>query len=191
VDTGCESAQATDPKNCGTCGHDCKGVSCAAGLCTPTVIVQGEASPGWLAVDSTYIYWTTYVANTGQIRRAPLTGGTPVTLASNQNQPAFVAVDATTVYWDTNAGGTVMKVAITGGTPVEIATGQNWPAGIAADATGVYWANDKGNTISRLPLAGGTPQVIASASSPCGPVLDANYMYFADRASGNIMKVLK
>ena len=27
----------TDPKNCGTCGHDCQGGSCATGMCQPLI----------------------------------------------------------------------------------------------------------------------------------------------------------
>src|SRR5579859_7977141 len=56
----CDPAKlASDGKNCGRCGHDCLGDACAGGTCEPVALVLGQSSPQDVAVDDTYLYWTT------------------------------------------------------------------------------------------------------------------------------------
>ena len=50
---------ASDPKNCGACGHDCLGGACTAGQCRPVAIWTGRADPP-LYVDAEYVYWALY-----------------------------------------------------------------------------------------------------------------------------------
>lgn len=51
----------TDAQNCGTCGRDCLGGSCEAGVCQATVVVASGDMPKQaikeIAVDDTYVYW--------------------------------------------------------------------------------------------------------------------------------------
>jgi hypothetical protein len=68
----------TDPFNCGACGHDCLGGGCSAGRCEPFIIATDPGQPMALAVDATHVYWTN--ATTGDVRRAPITGGPAQTL---------------------------------------------------------------------------------------------------------------
>jgi hypothetical protein len=67
-----------DPFNCGACGHDCLGGACSVGRCLPFVIANEPGEPTALAVDDTHVYWTN--ATTGDVRRAPITGGVPQTV---------------------------------------------------------------------------------------------------------------
>jgi hypothetical protein len=57
--------------------------------------------------------------------------------------PEYIALDGASVYWttcdDTQARGSIMKVAIGGGSPVVLAPNEACPAGIAVNATSVYW----------------------------------------------------
>ena len=101
------------------------------------------ASPYYLALDSSYVYWTNF-ASAGTIMKTAKDGSSTTQLASNQNNPFHIAVDSSNVYW-TNIGGTVMKVGIGGGTPTLLASGQT-PIGIAVDSTSVYWANQGTNS---------------------------------------------
>jgi hypothetical protein len=62
-----------------------------------------------VATDGSNVYWTVPVtagpvSSSGEIRKAPVTGGPLVTVASGQGFPWSVAVDARFVYW-TNHGG--------------------------------------------------------------------------------------
>lgn len=68
----------TDPFNCGACGHDCLGGGCSAGRCEPVVIANEPGQPMAITVDATHVFWTN--ATTGDVRRAPLSGGVAQTL---------------------------------------------------------------------------------------------------------------
>ena len=57
-DGACQASIATDPLNCGACGHDCLGGACEAGVCGPVAIVSGEPAPAYIATDGTKVYWT-------------------------------------------------------------------------------------------------------------------------------------
>ena len=52
VDTG------SDPKNCGSCGHDCLGGTCSGGQCQPSAVVSNTGdNVRAFAIDSTYVYY--------------------------------------------------------------------------------------------------------------------------------------
>lgn len=53
----CGADTSTDPKNCGTCGHDCCGGACEKGQCQPLVLATQQANPAWLLADATHVYW--------------------------------------------------------------------------------------------------------------------------------------
>ena len=49
----------SDPKNCGTCGHDCLGGACSGGKCQPIAITNPLATtPYLLGIDSNYLYYS-------------------------------------------------------------------------------------------------------------------------------------
>jgi hypothetical protein len=57
-----EASVDSDPVNCGRCGHDCLGGTCAAGQCQPVVLMERQPfAPGfsgrWLATDGASLYW--------------------------------------------------------------------------------------------------------------------------------------
>ncbi len=132
-------------------------------------------------------------------------GATATVLASNQVDPSAIAVDSTSVYW-TNLGplgggkaairlpGSVMKVPIEGGAPIELAANQPWPGAITVDATNVYWTTGtgppppltdggaEGGAVSRVPLGGGTAVTLVTAPLPGGIAVDANNLYWTNRA---------
>src|SRR5262245_8002876 len=59
----CAADTATDPRNCGRCGHDCLGGACEVGRCRPVVLAsaagKNEAGP---LIDRTHVYWVTGTA---------------------------------------------------------------------------------------------------------------------------------
>lgn len=67
ADSGCD-AVASNPKHCGTCGHDCQGGTCSGGVCQPVVLASGQDHPDSIAVDAASIYWTTYT-NAGTVMK--------------------------------------------------------------------------------------------------------------------------
>ncbi len=135
--SGCADLQ-TDAHHCGACGHDCQSGACLAGACQPVTVAKPEASPAGLALDASYVYWTTFSA-TGQVKRAPRAGGPAEVLVDGQPYASGVAVDGTSVYWATNAyPGAVMKAGLDGSNPTVLAT-QDHPLYLATDADTVYW----------------------------------------------------
>jgi hypothetical protein len=75
----------------------------------PTVIASQQGAPWGIAVDSQYVYWTTY--DDSNVVRAPLAGGASYPLASGQSNPTAITVDDKNVYWLNANNGTIYKVA--------------------------------------------------------------------------------
>jgi hypothetical protein len=67
---------ASDPENCGACGHRCLGGVCVDGLCQPVEIAGGFTSPGTLAVGAGYIYVRDR-SSSGSIKAQDLSGEQP------------------------------------------------------------------------------------------------------------------
>jgi hypothetical protein len=69
---------------------------------TPVTIASSLKGPQSIAVDSSYVYWT---SNSGDVMRAPLSGGPPISLIGSTSPgtgigyPYGIALDATSVYF--------------------------------------------------------------------------------------------
>jgi hypothetical protein len=163
----------------------------------PLVIAQESGRPAGIAVDATYVYYTTSTyqgtPGTGTVKRANLNGGGVVTLASGQLDPSYIAVDATNVYF-TNWGSssTVMKGGRNPGEPVvTLVSGQSCPADIKVDATSVYWVNACSGQIMKVSKSGGNPVVLASdQTSAINLAIDGTSLYWVNNAQdGKVMTV--
>jgi hypothetical protein len=100
----------SDPKNCGTCGHDCLGGACVAGQCQPKVIATTKM-PQAIAVHTnksgvgTMLYWTD-VDPTDTPRQDVYSCSLPDCITATPsgsmtgcNMSLGVAVDATNYYF--------------------------------------------------------------------------------------------
>jgi len=71
---------ASDPLNCGTCGHNCLNGTCSGGACQPFAIASNLTGlPGPLQLDGANLYWTEadtnvlFVLNTSTLTLTPMT----------------------------------------------------------------------------------------------------------------------
>jgi hypothetical protein len=195
----CHAQVLYDPKNCGRCGHDCLGGTCASGICQPVVLALGQSIVDGIAADGDNVYWTSRLH--GTINKASVTGGPslpPITvLAKGRVGPSAIAIDATAVYWaeESSQGGVVASVSKTGGSVSTIATAQSRLGGVAVDAANVYWTTSEhqlgagDGTVSRQPISGGTPFSISTDGGLAGPIgVDAENVYWADTNTWMLVK---
>ncbi len=90
-----------DPKNCGTCGHDCGGAKCVAGKCLPVEIgLTTDKDATSLVFDGGHLFFTTINSNNGSVFDCPVQGCAtpPAKVISGLAFPGDVAVNATTVF---------------------------------------------------------------------------------------------
>lgn len=115
------------------------------------VLAQFNAESDGIAVDDSYVYWTS-LDNFGTVRRVSKSGGDMKILVQGLDQPRCVAVDAQYVYFTVDGAGTVERVPKAGGTVERLAVGQNDPVAIVLGAGKVFWANIGGGTISSVSI---------------------------------------
>jgi hypothetical protein len=172
--TSCAATLESDPKNCGTCGHDCLGGGCVAGRCAPAALVSALGAPFYLALDETNIYWTdSSPQGTATLWRLPklaAPGTMPQGVAQVNGPLQSVAADATGVYfgWGDGSATTGDVVLSSGAGTTNVAAAPS-PNSIALDATSVYWTTD-GLTTPRgvfraAKAAGAAPTKLVSSSN--------------------------
>jgi hypothetical protein len=171
----------------GTGGAGGGGTGGAAGA--GTVLVQGEDSPTTIAVDDTYLYWTT----TSAIRRAPKAGGTATTLFPGLTSPDDLRADATALYWtSTLSGQGIMSGLKTGGQPSTVVPGTI--GHLAVDTDSVYGVDNtmSPNVLLRAPKAGGAAPVTITTQRTFGEMdLDDQFLYWTEGFKGRVQRVAK
>ena len=156
----CGADLATDAKNCGRCGHDCKEGACQAGMCSG---VQLAATGGplrriLLTDSSIFVSTVTLLANdVSGLFRVPKAGGTPERYAPYAHAEAMAAL-GDTLYFVVNE------------------TAPN-PSG---ETGGLY----------SCPLVGPAPCVptlIAAANLPTAITVDKGRVFYNERGSPSLM----
>lgn len=105
----------TDPKNCGTCAHDCRGGSlCQGGQCQPFLLGSSpDKDPTSLAISQTGAYYGVFNApNAGKFLECDLVNGCgnqPKILVQGTGFAGDVVQDATTV-WMTDFNSSVLYI---------------------------------------------------------------------------------
>jgi hypothetical protein len=97
-DSTCTSL-ATDPLNCGSCGHDCLGGACVAGLCQPVVLGSELTNPSAVALSDTHVYLREGPQGAGRILRIPKAGGNAEPVAQGVSNLVGVAIGGEQLYF--------------------------------------------------------------------------------------------
>ncbi len=148
----CNAAIATDPLNCGRCGHSCLGAGCVGGRCQPVTLAT-VASPYELTVDATDVYWTDKGRGTAvpNVSRCAKSGGpvANVVTGSANADPSSLVVAAGRVVFTDGDGNTVLSCLLPGSgcSDKQSQTGESTPKGIAWNGTTVYWVNNASGNV--------------------------------------------
>jgi hypothetical protein len=205
-DRGCSPGSpdlASDPKNCGRCGHDCAGGRCSEGICQPYAIVPSVDGPYAVAVENGNVYFTTLFLTIFEWcggSDCPL--GTLNQLTSCQEGPRGIATDQTNVYWaelgspdgDASGPGSIVTCGLAGcagGTATVYAPSEDGAFDLVVDPSAVYWTDTFSGLVRKCAIGGcgDEPTTLATDSPPLsGVAIDPTSIYWAEVASGNIIQ---
>ncbi len=179
-----------DPANCGYCGHNCLGATCAGGLCEVLTIYQ-EANEGGtpesglaiIAITGGRIYWS-YPNSTDAgvfVRSMPLDGGpseADLLTTTTDNAQFYAAADSSGVYYTDN--GELHFVASGADTDV----GKNFGnvTSVALDDSNVYLTSTSvGISVSSYAKGDASVTTISgSETAPIDLVLDPPWVEWLD-----------
>lgn len=154
---------------------------------TVTTLAQGS-TPWMLVADANRVYASR--TNDGVLFRVSKAGGEAETVAVNQGLVSAMAADDQFIYW-TSDGGRVLKLDKEKlGEPVPLAEDEPGPSGLALDDACVYFSDaaDPAGKIRVVAKAGGEVGTLAGDQHlPVSIAVDASGVYWANRASGEIM----
>ena len=176
---------ATDPENCGRCGHDCLGGSCQGGVCQALAVVTDAGQATYLRLDDDYVYYVDDGAR--EVRRVPKRGGPIQVLTAGQPELFQLAVDGAHVYFTADG---VRRVPKSGG-GVQIVSSRE-AAEVTIDDDSVYFTNyssDGGGAAYRSAKDGTSPLLLASDLSFCESILSSNgVVFFGGSRIGTVAK---
>lgn len=179
-DGGCDMCGSTcvnlskDSKNCGYCGHDCRGAPCTAGLC-PALPVASFVNATAIAIDDAFLY----VSDSSGVHALPKGGGPTLDLpvgcrALTTAGGHLFAATVNTVIDITADGG--LKQQVLFARDAGVATNLD----IKADLPEVFWSTTKG----LLAVIDGGPKIEIipedAGPHPTSIGVDQTNVYFID-----------
>ena len=184
---------ATDPSNCGTCGHvcGCGSTTCTAGMCDAHVLSDQQGDPVTLALNNGVLYWGTDVDQ--NVMAMPADGSVAAkVLYPNRTVVRGFAFDAARVYFTRNTFNIVESGTLAGTSAGNFTNQQEAGAtSIATDGNNVYWT-DSGNGGSVRRAANGAPvsppsTVVGGQAGADGLAIDATNVYWSTNDPTNGM----
>ena len=158
---------ASDPHNCGACGHDCLGGTCMLGVCQPMVLATSNDQVGGIAVDAANVYFSRISGTTRGVARQPLAGGAPVTIYSSPLTPIYgLAVVGSTLFVD-DSHAHLETLPAPAGASTLTAGYDGSVTTFATDSSNVYFANNADYVVRSLGIAlSGTPADVVTLTLP-------------------------
>jgi hypothetical protein len=156
-------------------------------------------SPGGVAADGQYVYWTHVVSgpsgahqcfapSCGKIGQVALDGTGVIQLfvpafpGSIGTTPCALAVEPDHLYWGNSGTNSIGQAHGPFVFNTNFITGASDPCGVAFASGHLYWANRGNNTIGRASIEGLDVNQdfidTGAGNTPCGVAADANYIYW-------------
>lgn len=92
-----------DPANCGVCGHDCQGGTCASGRCQPLQLVAERLTNRFVIDEANVYFVSSDPLHVSSLRAVPKGGGAPKTLISPVTCVGALTAAHGAVYFITNS----------------------------------------------------------------------------------------
>jgi hypothetical protein len=203
----CDADLVTDPKNCGACGHDCRGAACEARRCAPILVATlattatGQGSLADFAVDSAALY----TFDGRALVRIPKDGSASKTLFGGSAPEAPLPaggphVSRGFVFWaDLGSPGTVRACPTSGCTAaISVATGvvpySITELEIPGSPWWIAWTDGRGGgSVGYVQADGGAgvrATIVGLGESLCREISAANGIgYVPDRAMNRLVAV--
>lgn len=180
ADDGCEVSLQDDGQNCSSCGRDCQGGECSAGVCQPLVLYEGVSGGRGIDVTDQEVIFSD--DNDGRVYAIPKAGGSLRTVADGQAEAWYVKVDGSSAYWTLNrlSTGGISSGPVAGGTIDALVTGIDSPDSLAVGGGYVFYAPSGGNLFSVL-SNGGAPVDLQFTGN--APFYYNGWLYFVSSAS--------
>lgn len=180
---------ASDPDNCGRCGHGCLGGACVQSTCQPVSLASGLARPQGIAVGPDALYVTLQYEH--RIVRIPKGGGTAETVTTATTSPGAIAASfdgpKRLVWGETRgAASNVVFCEVPCESPRKVpAGGDVWHVTISGGFA--YWAtsSDSAGAIRRCPVEGcSVPyEVVTDQPRLHGLVVSGGQLAFGTRSA--------
>jgi hypothetical protein len=192
-----------DGSNCGRCGHDCQGGSCASSMCQPVEMLSGTA-PSDIVIANGELYWVDQIMTAWKCSAANCLG-TDGSLQTGLASPTRIAWDGNvTLFWTNNGGGgagSVEQYNITNNTHSTLSPAGvtiTAPQGIAATTQYVFWTDTAAALAVRYDRGSGagTKYSLGSGAVPAGMTMCAGSTrvcwtdeYTASGMAGNVVSL--
>lgn len=175
---------ATDPSNCGVCGHDCLGGECLLGQCQPIEIAKNQGRVFTIEVDESFIYWAgdgsvvakKSIDNTGKVIE--------LVPAASQEYVYYSALVDQTLYWgndwkDNGVRGCALP-SCSGG-PKSLVSGTTQLRDLVYSAAGKALYYTQGSSVWQKALPGGTAKQVVPSTNPAFTLsVDDSFVYWSE-----------
>jgi glucose/arabinose dehydrogenase len=185
---------ATDPDNCGRCGHGCLGGACVEAKCQPVTLATGLNLPQGIAVGPDAVYVA--VQNENRIVRIPKGGGAAEIVTTSTTSPWGIAASfdgPTRLVWGEarGAASNVVMCEVPCEAPKKIPAGADvWQIAIAGELAYYSTSSQSAGSIRRSRLDGfsTTFDVVTNLPNAYGLAVSGGTLAFGVRSARGVVR---
>ena len=163
----------------------------------PVTLADGQRHPSAVVVGGESVHWVNAGiegAEDGEVKKAPVAGGSPVVLVSHQAYPSALAIDRGVelpfLYWVNEGTGAIAKArADRASSPTRLITWPGARSGLSVYGSDLYFSSAGGLVLRISAEDGGAAQLVADPKGdPLRVAADSTGVYWTDRANGEVLQ---